>query len=158
MKLRIIFAAAIFVVGIAASMALAAPKDDGNTGSTPTQTTSSTGDPGHGHHKGDGPKGPKAPKPHCHELNLKGTLADGSLSLTVEKANHGGKDLVGTSVSVAVGGEANLHLRVCDAGAPGANGATGYQLRSLKMAPPHPGKPGGAPAGGTTTSTTTTNG
>src|ERR671936_808557 len=115
MKLKALLAAT-FVAGLAASIAFAS--------------------------NGGGAMGDAA-KPHCQQVELKGTLAAGSLSLSVEKANKAGKAL-GSSVTVAYGGKAKLHARLCQ----GAAGATPVlELRDLKVE--H------APTDTTTTTTTT---
>lgn len=133
MKLRALIAA-LLVAGLAASIALASPSSDG--GGTTTGTTGATGGEQHGHHGG---------KPRCREVELKGTLAGGSLSLSVDRANRAGKTL-GGSVTVAYGGTAKLHARLCE----GTGGSAALELRDLKVE--H------AAAESTTTTTTTTTG
>jgi hypothetical protein len=135
--------AAVFVAGLAASIAFAAPRSDGG-GTTATGTTATTTG-GHGKHEDgdDGDKG-KAKRPHCREVELKGTLANGTLSVSVDKANKLGATL-GSSVTVAYGGRVKLHARLCQA----ANSNSVLQLRELKVQ-------GGAADSTTTTTTTTT--
>ena len=159
MKLNVLLAA-LFVAGLAASIALASP-GNGNapaTSGTDTTATTTTGESGgHGmggkHDDGDKAK-KKADKPHCQEVELKGTLANGTLSLSVDKANKAGRTL-GSTVSVAYGGKVKLHARLCQAAGTGAaTTATGtLQLRDLKVQ----GKDdSGTTTTGTTTTTTTT--
>jgi hypothetical protein len=132
MKLKILFLA-LFVAGIAASIALASPSADGTgtttTATTPTATTgtTTTGE----HHKGD--KGKDKGK-KCHSLELKGTLGAGQITLAVDKANKQGRDLAGTTVTLALTGAAKVHAKVCGDGT-----AQTIQLTDLKLS----GKDGG---------------
>ena len=106
MKLNALLAA-IFVAGLAASIAFAAPRP-----------------------RDDGDHGDRAKAQHCKNVELKGTLANGTLSLAVEKANKAGAAL-GTSVTVGYGGRVKVHARLCQAA--GASTTAVLQLRELKV-------------------------
>lgn len=149
MKLKILLATFV-VAGLGASLALASPRSDGagTTTGDATSTAVTTGEhhgsgdhkPG-GDHKAGSDHGPGATG--CHNVELKGTLASSSLSLTVTGPGHDGRKLTGGTVSLNVGGNVSVAARVC-----GASGAQTFQLRVLKVAERQPGT-------GTTTTTST---
>lgn len=154
MKLKALLAA-LFVAGLAASIALASPSSDGSgmttSASTATSTTGGHGEHGkneHGKTHGHDENGDHA---KCRNVELKGTVAAGSLSVSVTKANKRGHDLVGQSASLSFSGKVSVKARMCAAGgATTASGAT-LQLRVLKVEE-HPAE---APTTTTTTTTTT---
>ena len=68
----------------------------------------------------------------CHNVSLKGTAPTTSLTITVEKANHAGRDL--HSATLTFSGKVNVNATMC-AGDSSAAPAT-FQLRNLKVAKP----------------------
>jgi hypothetical protein len=130
MKLKILFLA-LFVAGIAASIALAAPRDNGSGSTTGTTTTGTTGTTTTRHHKGDDkPKGNG-----CRQVELKGTVTASTLSLTVTKANGPARGL-GSSVTLTIpAGTVKVHGRLCTtaSGTTTPAGST-LQLTDLKVA------------------------
>ena len=115
MKLKVLVLTALFVVGLTASLALAAPSKKGVEAETTTTTTS----------------GPKKPK--CEQAELKGTATGSSFGLMVTKANKRGQNLVGTSVNLVIPSGATVKAKVCTT-------AGGLTLRELhvKVKPPKP--------------------
>ena len=107
--------AALFAAGIVASFALASP-----------------------------PPG-KGPSDKCHPINLKGTVAAGTIALNVTKASGPkGKDLVGTTANLMVKGKVSVQAWACSSA--GSTAAPQLLLRQLHV--------GGSPqASGTTTTT-----
>jgi hypothetical protein len=142
MKLKILFLA-LFVAGIAASMALAAPSDNGSTTAASTTGTGTTT----GKHGDDAKKDKPNKAEKCRNVELRGTLAAGTLTVAVDKAGGPGKTLVGSSATLTVGGKVRVSARLCAAGAAGT--AQTLELRELKA-----DKGGNGPT--TTTTTTTT--
>ncbi len=105
----------LFIVGVAAALAVAAPTRADSGGTTTTVgTTTTTGD----HHNGkkdddnDGDQ-KKADKPKCRKVELKGSNGSGSVALTVGKANHGGSSLVGKQVTLTIPAGADLKANAC---------------------------------------------
>src|SRR5918912_3064764 len=101
MKLKAILLA-VFVAGLAASLAFAAAPNSGKPGkpgSTTGSTTTTT-----------------SKKPKCQQVELKGTGATGSVSFTVSKANKRGRNLVGTSVTLSVPAGAKIKAKACSDG------------------------------------------
>jgi hypothetical protein len=133
---RIIPLLALFAAGIAASFALASPPPGKGPGkSTSTSTSTSPGKSG------------KAGKTKCHPINLKGTVANGTIALTVTKAaGPRGKSLVGTTANLTFSGKVNVQAWDCSA--PGSTAAPQLTLRQLRV--------GGSPHPAATTTTTTT--
>jgi hypothetical protein len=122
MKLKILLLA-LFVAGLAASIALASPSSGGTTGTatTATGTTAATttgkrDDDHKGRDKG------------CRSLELRGTAGTTSLSLTVDRASKAGRDLVGKQVSLTLSGTVRARAKVC-----GTGSAQTIQLRDLKV-------------------------
>jgi heme-binding NEAT domain protein len=100
MKLKAILLA-VFVAGLAASLAFAAaPNSDkpGKPGATTGSTTTTS------------------KKPKCQQVELKGKGATGSVSFTVSKANKRGRSLVGTSVTLNVAAGATVKAKACSSG------------------------------------------
>ena len=98
MKLKVLLAV-LFVAGLVASLALAASpaqKPGKKTSSTTTSSTTTTGK-----------------KPKCHQVELKGNAASGSVSFTVLKANKRGRSLVGTSVTLTVPAGGKIKAKAC---------------------------------------------
>ncbi len=123
MKLKILLMA-LFLAGVGASLALAAPRAHGTgttTGTTAAGTTTT------GKHHGESGSG-------CRNVELKGTIANGTLSLAVtgppgrRDGHKTTKGPVGQTVSLSVSGKASVQARVC-----GASGSQTYQLRVLKV-------------------------
>jgi hypothetical protein len=131
MKKQVIALVAVLAAGVVASFALAAPPP----GKGP-QTSSSTSPGKSGDH------GNKAGK--CRPLNLKGTVAGGTVALNVTKASGPkGKSLVGTTANLMVSGKVTVQAWDCSAG--GSTAAPQLKLRQLHV--------GGSPQAQTTTTT-----
>jgi hypothetical protein len=96
MKLKVLILTAVFVAGLTASLALAAPSKH-EKGSTEAQTTT-TGE---------------SKKPKCEQVELKGTAAGSTFALAVTKANKRGANLVGTSVNLVIPAGARVKAKVC---------------------------------------------
>ncbi len=105
---------ALFAVGLVASLAFAA-----SPLATRSDTTTSIATTAPEHNN----------KPHCQNLELKGSVSGGSIALTVRRASEHGRDLVGKQISFAVAGDVSAKVRAC-----GAAGAQTYELRVLKVA------------------------
>ena len=119
MKLKVLVLTALFVAGLTASLALAAPSMKGVEAQTTTTSTTSE------------PKKPKKPK--CEQAELKGTATGSTFGLMVTKANKRGQDFVGTSVNLVIPAGASVKAKVCTTGG-------GLTLRDLhvKVKPPKP--------------------
>jgi len=101
MKIKALLAA-LFLAGLAASLALGSaakgpkpPKKAVTTIASATTTTTT--------HKG----------PKCDQVELKGNATTGSVTLTVTKANHRGRSLVGTVVTLTVPAGAKVKAKAC---------------------------------------------
>lgn len=131
MKKQVIALIAVLAAGVAASLALAAPppgKGPKTSTSTSTATSTSTGKSGN--------------KAKCHPLNLKGTVAGGTVALNVTKASGPkGKSLVGTTANLMVSGK--VTVQAWDCSAAGSTAAPQLKLRQLHV--------GGSPQTQTTT-------
>src|SRR3954451_15249844 len=138
MKLKMLFLA-LFVAGMAASIALAAPSDNGSgstTGTTATATTATTTT----RHKGDDDKhGDKAKRNGCRQVELKGTVAASTLTVTVTKAHAPARGRGSTVTLTVRAGSVKVHGRLCTtaSGTTTPAGST-LQLTELKI-----GKQGG---------------
>ena len=97
MKIKALFLVAIFVVGLTASLALASPSKKGTEAQTTTTTTTTE-------------------KPKCDQVELKGSATSGTVAFTVTKANKRGKNLVGTTVTLAIPAGAKVKAKACTAG------------------------------------------
>jgi hypothetical protein len=126
---------ALFAAGIAASFALASPPPGKGPGKSTSTSTSTSASPG------------KSGKAKCRPINLKGTVAGGTIALNVTKASgpHG-KQLLNTTANLTVGGK--VSVQAWDCSAPGSAAAPQLKLRQLHV--------GGSPHASTTTTTTTT--
>jgi hypothetical protein len=125
--------AAVLAAGVAASFALASPPPGKGPGkSTSTSTSTSPG---------------KSGKAKCRPINLKGTVADGTIALNVTKASgpHG-KQLLNTTANLTVGGK--VSVQAWDCSAPGSTAAPQLKLRQLRA--------GGSPHPAATTTSTST--
>ena len=126
---------ALFAAGIAASFALASPPPGHgpNTGSSPTSTSSGPGKSGqHGDAK-------------CRPMNLKGTVAGGTIALNVTQAAGPRAKQLGSSATLQVSGKVSVQAWAC--GAAGSTSAPTLFLKQLHV--------GGSPhAFGSTTTTT----
>jgi hypothetical protein len=98
MKLKVLLAA-LFVAGLAASLALAASSKPGKPGATTATTTTTT-----------------SKKPKCQQVELKGNATSGSVALTVLKANKRGRSLVGTSVTLTIPVGGKIKAKACSDG------------------------------------------
>jgi hypothetical protein len=133
MKLKLILVPLV-AGALGSSLALAAPRDHGRPGGSAKTDE-------HVSRRAD----QQGDRTRCQQVELKGTVASGTLTIAVDKANRVGRAL-GASVSVAFGGKGQLHALLCQAQGSSAAGAP-LQLRQLQLGyPPTP----------TTTSGTTT--
>jgi hypothetical protein len=124
--------AALFATGLVASFALASPPPGkGPKTSTSTSTSSKPGKSGD--------------KAKCRPINLKGTVAAGTVALNVTKASGpNGKALVGTAANLTFSGKVTVQAWSC--AAAGSTAAPQLKLRQLHV--------GGSPHAPTTTTTT----
>jgi hypothetical protein len=90
MRLKMLLAV-LFVAGLAASIAFAAP-----TSRTDTSTTTTT-----------------TKKVKCEQVELKGSATAGSVTFTVTKANKRGKSLVGSSATLTIPPGAKVKAKAC---------------------------------------------
>jgi len=107
---------ALFCVGLlAASFAFA---DDGGKrkGQTDTGSTSTTS------------SGKK-----CKNVSLKGTAAETTFTVTVDKSSKAGRDLKGKPATLTFSGKVNINARMCSATTTGATPAATFELRNLKV-------------------------
>jgi hypothetical protein len=118
--------AALFATGLVASFALASPPP-GKGPKTSTSTSTSS-------------------KAKCRPINLKGTVAAGTVALNVTKASGpNGKALVGTAANLTFSGKVSVQAWSC--ATAGSTAAPQLKLRQLHV--------GGSPQAPTTTTTTT---
>ena len=96
---------ALFVAGVVASIALAAPPP----GHGPSPSSSTTTGPGN-----SGQHGPKA---KCHPVNLKGTVSGGTIALTVTKADPHSQQLLNGTANLTVDGKVSVQAWSCAAAA-----------------------------------------
>jgi hypothetical protein len=124
---------ALLAAGVAASFAIAAPPP-GKGPNTSTSSSTSTSPGKSGDHK----------KAKCRPINLKGTVAGGTIALAVTKASgpHG-KQLLNTTASLTVSGK--VSVQAWDCSAAGSTAAPQLRLRQLHV--------GGSPQAPTTTTT-----
>jgi hypothetical protein len=129
---RLIPLLVVFAAGLAASFALASP----NPGHGPSTSTSTSTSPGK-----SGEHGSKA---KCHPLNLKGTVAAGSIALAVtHAAGPSAKQLLNTTANLTVpAGKVSVQAWSC---AAAGTGPPTLVLRQLRI--------GGSPHPATTTTT-----
>lgn len=113
---------AVFVAGIAASFAVASPFHDGGKGKgkrgTAASATATTGTT------------TTAPAQRCRNVELKGTAAPSTFTMTVEKASRRARDV--KTATVAFSGQVKVSARMCSTGQAAA--AATFQLRVLKVA------------------------
>jgi hypothetical protein len=126
----------VLAAGVAASFALASPPAGKGPQTTSSNSTSTS--PG---------KSGKSGKAKCRPINLKGTVAGGTIALNVTKASgpHG-KQLLHTTANLTVSGK--VSVQAWDCSAPGSTTAQQLKLRQLHA--------GGSPHAQATTTTTTT--
>src|SRR4051812_42536869 len=113
MKLKVLLGM-LFVAGVAAALAVAAPTraDGGTTGTTTTNSsTTTTGKHGKGDDKDKEHK--TGDKPKCQKVELKGSNGTGTIALTVSRANHGGSSLVGKQVTLTLPAGAKVSVNAC---------------------------------------------
>ena len=118
---QVIALVAVLAMGVVASFALAAPPPGkGPKTSTSSSTSTSPGKSGdHG-------------KAKCRPINLKGTVAGGTILLTVTKASGPkGKALVGAATNLTVKGNVSVQVRACSAA--GSTEAAQLTLRQLHV-------------------------
>ena len=129
MKKQVVALVVVLAAGVVASFALAAPPPGkGPNTSTSSSTSTSPGKSGN--------------KAKCRPLNLKGTVAGGTVALTVTKASGPkGKSLVGTTANLMVSGK--VTVQAWDCSAAGSTTAPQLKLRQLHV--------GGSPQAQTTT-------
>jgi predicted secreted protein len=105
--------AALFVVGLVVSLALASPTKKPKPQATNTTTAS---------------------KPKCDQVELKGNATAGSVTFTVTKANKRGRSLVGTAVTLVIPADAKVKAKACSA----AGGALTLRNLHVKVSPAKP--------------------
>jgi hypothetical protein len=114
---------AVFVAGIAASFAVAAPSHDGG------------GDNGKGKNRAAATTGTTATTPttRCRNVELRGTAAPSTFTMTVEKASKRARDV--KSATVTFSGPVKVNARMCTAttATPGTTAAATFELRVLKV-------------------------
>ena len=128
----------LFAAGIAASFALASPPPGHGpqTGSSSTST-------------GPGQSGNHGPKAKCRPVNLKGTVAGGTIALNVTKAaGPHAQQFLNTTANLTVNGKVSVQAWSC--GAAGSSGSSTSQMLFLRQL-----HAGGSPQqlGSTTTTT-----
>jgi hypothetical protein len=114
---------AVFVAGIAASFAVASPSHDGGKGkgkrgTAASATTATTGTT------------TTAAAQRCRNVELKGTAAPSTFTMTVEKASRRARDV--KTATVTFSGKVKVSARMCSTGQAAA--AATFQLRVLKTA------------------------
>ena len=125
---------ALLAAGVAASFAFASPPPGHGPKTGSSQTSTSAGPGKSGQHG----------KAKCHPMNLKGTVAGGTIALNVTKASGPkGKDLVGTTANLMVKGKVSVQAWACSAS--GSTAPPQLTLRQLHV--------GGSPQAPTTTTT-----
>ncbi|MFL6011678.1 MAG: hypothetical protein ACJ734_07800 [Gaiellaceae bacterium] len=132
MKKQVIALVALFAAGVVASFAVAAPPPGKghNTSSSGSTTTTSHGKSG------------DHAKAKCRPMNLKGTVAGGTIAVSVTKAaGPQGKTLVGTTANLTIKGSVNAQVWSC--ATAGSSAAPQLTLRQLHV--------GGSPQAATTT-------
>ena len=67
----------------------------------------------------------------CQNVSLKGTAPATTFTVTVEKSNRAGRDLIGKPVTLTFSGKVNVNARMCAGTTAGA--ASTFQLRNLKV-------------------------
>ena len=124
---------ALFAAGIVASFAFAAPPP--GKGHDTSTSTSTSGGPG---------KSGDHAKAKCRPMNLKGTVAGGTIAVNVTKASGPkGKALVGTTANLMVKGKVGIQAWSCST--VGSTAAPQLTLRQLHV--------GGSPQAPTSTTT-----
>jgi len=116
---RIALLLAVFCLGLlAASFAFADNGGGKGKGRSETESTSTSS-------SGD--------KKKCHNVSLKGTAPATTFTITVEKANHAGRDL--KSATLTFSGKVNVNAVLCsgDSTAAGPPAST-LKLRNMKVA------------------------
>ncbi len=115
MRIRALLAA-LFVVGLLASLALASPTKQPKPKPQATNTTTT------------------ASKAKCDHVELKGNATGGSVTFTVTKANKRGLSLVGTPVTLVIPAGAKVKAKACSA----AGGALTLRNLHVKVSPAKP--------------------
>src|SRR5215471_3610702 len=117
---KLIAVAAVLAAGVVASFALAAPPPGKGPNTTSTATSTSPGKSGdHG-------------KAKCRPINLKGTVAGGTIALDVKKASGpNGKQLLNTTANLTVKG--NVSVQAWDCSTAGSAAAPQLTLRQLHV-------------------------
>jgi hypothetical protein len=111
---------AVLAAGVAASFAVASPPPGHGpqTGSSQTSTTSPGKSGQHGNAK-------------CRPMNLKGTVAGGTITLNVTGAAGPRAKLLGDTATLQVGGKVSVQAWTC--GANGGNSAPTVYLKQLHV-------------------------
>jgi hypothetical protein len=130
---------ALFAAGVVASFAVASPPPGHGK---PTSSSSTSTSPGH---SGDHANA------KCHPINLKGTVAGGTIAVNVTKAAGAhNQQLSGTTANLMVGGKVSVQAWSCSA-AGSSGGSSAPQTLYLKQL-----HVGGSPHNFGSTTTTTT--
>ena len=127
---QVIALAVVLAAGVVASFAFAAPPPGKGHNTTSTGTSTASGDHG---------------KAKCRPMNLKGTVAGGTIALNVKKASGPtGKQLLNTTADLMVSGNVSVQVWACSTA--GSTAAPQLKLRQLHA--------GGSPQAPATTTTT----
>jgi hypothetical protein len=110
---------ALFAAGVVASYALASPPP-GHHDSTASSSTSTS------EHGKSGEHGTR-----CHPLNMKGTVANGTIQLLVKKVSGHSSQLQGTTATLMVNGPVSVQAWACRTAGSTANTAPTLFLRQL---------------------------
>jgi hypothetical protein len=108
---------AVFVAGIAASFAIAAPTDHGDKGKGKNKSTATTS---------------TTPAQTCRNVELSGTVPASTFTMTVQKASRRARPI--TSATIAFSGPVKVNARMCTTATTGTTATTTtFQLRVLKV-------------------------
>lgn len=105
---------AVFVAGIAASFAVAAPNDHGDKGKGKNKSAATTS---------------TTPGQTCRRVELKGTVPASTFTMTVQKASRRARPI--TSATVTFSGPIKVNARMCTTGTTPTT--TTFELRVLKV-------------------------
>jgi hypothetical protein len=123
MKKQVIALVAVLAAGVVASFALAAPPPGKGPQTSSSSSTSTS--PGK-----SGDHGNKAAK--CRPINLKGTVAGGTIALQVTKASGpAGKQLLNSTANLTVSGKVSVQAWACSTA--GSTAAPQLKLRQLHV-------------------------
>jgi hypothetical protein len=123
---QVIALAVVLAAGILASFALGAPPPGKGNRTTSSSTSTSSGKPDDHGKSGDHAKA------KCKPINLKGTVAGGTVALSVKKASGpNGKQLLNTTANLTISG--NVSVQAWDCSTAGSTAAPQLKLRQLHV-------------------------